>query len=108
MAGVERLGASRPPVLQRLHGVIQLPLVPDTEDPHFCALRKETVERQVSRPAEGNHQLAQGRLHRPADQWMPGQDVYGLPDRRGGLRCGTRILIGKEPDRPLEIVERAA
>lgn len=91
----------------RLHGVIELSLVPDAEDAHFSAFRNEAIERQVSGLAEGNYQLAQGRLRGTADQRMPRQNLDGFPNCLGGLCCGERILAGEEPDRPLEIVERA-
>ena len=82
--------------------------MPDAQNPYLRALGKKSIQRDIPGFAEGNDELSQGWRHRPADQRVPRQDFYAFPDRRGGLCCGSPILLGDEPDGPLEIIERGS
>ena len=80
-----------------------LPLVPDREHPHLILWDDETVQRDVSGLAEGNHEFTDVAVRSPPDQRVRGQVLDGRadgPSRRDG---GVRFLACQESKCTLEM-----
>jgi len=56
-----------------LFGIANFPLVADSEDADQILYRDVSVERNVARAAEGNHQLANLAFDTTADEWVMAQ-----------------------------------
>ena len=66
----------------------------------------EIVQRDVSRPASGNHQFAQTILARSADERMARQHLDRIENDVERLARGARVLRSEEHEKPVEICAR--
>lgn len=83
-----------------------LPLMPDREHPYLVLWDDESVQRDVPRPAEGNHEFPNVAVHAPPEQRVRGQVFDGRADGLGRRDCRVRVLACQEPEGALEVGQR--
>lgn len=80
----------------------------DCEDSDLLSRWYVPIERHVSGPAEGDHQLAKVALDRSPQEGMIGERLDRGADRLGSTPRGLRIALRQEFERSLEVREGPA
>ena len=75
----------------------------DRKHPHLILWDDESVQRDVARLAEGNHELPDVAVHAPPEQRVRSQVLDGRADGRGRRDCRVRVLACQEPEGALEV-----
>ena len=77
--------------------------MPDRKHPHFILRDDESVQRDVARLAEGNHEFSNITVHAPPEQRVRGQALDRRADGPGGRDCRVRLLACQELEGALEV-----
>ena len=80
-----------------------LPLMSDRQHPHLVLRDDESVQRDVARLAEGNHELPNVAVHTPPEQRVRGQAFDRRADGPGRCDCRVRVLACQELEGALEV-----
>ena len=94
------------PRFSRLLGVADFPLVADGEDADPVLPGEVSIECDVARATERNHQLPEISLDTATDKRVLAQCFDSIPDRFHCVRGDARIVLGEKFERPLDIAER--
>ena len=80
-----------------------LPLMSDRKHPHLVLRDDESVQRDVARLAEGNHEFPNVAVHAPPEQRVLGQVLDGGADGPGRRDGCFRVLACQELEGALEV-----
>ena len=83
--------------------VTRLTLMAYRQHEHTIARFVVTVESEVAAPAARDHELAEARLDRPAQQGMVPERLDRRYDKLNRLRRGRQIACGRKINKPLDI-----
>jgi len=75
----------------------------DRKHPDLILWDDESVQRDVARLAEGNHELSNVAVHAPPEQRVRSQVLDGRADGRGRRKCRVRVLACQELEGTLEV-----
>lgn len=75
----------------------------DRKHPNLILWDDESVQRDVARLAEGNHELSNVAVHAPPEQRVRSQVLDGRADGRGRRNCRVRVLACQELEGSLEV-----
>ena len=77
--------------------------MPEREHPHLVLRNDESIQRDVTRLAVGDHEFPNIAVHAPPDQRVHGQVLYGRADRSSRRDCRVRVLACQELEGALEM-----
>ena len=84
---------------------VKLALVPHAQDADLGTVWHESVEREVARLSERDHELPDVSVTNAADQRVLGKERHCAADGRRRAKGGGRIFAREKPEQTLQIVQ---